>query len=447
MANTWTSLLTRYGFVTTQEGSKVNLESLTNENRKYLEMLLTEASVDFTSSSLTLEINDEVFSEDKWQALQGQFNDGVRGTQFEPNEIPVSLLDLYIVGLVMQFDRLGFVSQLSCDGHEKRPPHIYFKTGEISRKAKIFLDQFEIKSHRRGKALNILIDRKELPSLAEKLSKYQTDEVREIVITDDTRMSINEFNNQLETLLNIPGVSGRESKIRQHVYNEIYPYVNHISIDHYGNIIAEKRFSAGPTVLLNAHLDTVEEIESSRVIMKDKNVWTSNEGILGADDRAGVNVIVALLKSLQPNEFKGTLKIIFTVEEEIGLLGAREVNESFLWDVSMAFVIDRRGTNDIVTHNYSQEFCHTEFGRSLEGIARLNDLDKWGVVRGGSSDTSIWALQGIQSVNLSAGYLNEHTDSEQLDVKANYNTYLFVNEILRSSNRIWCEQRKREVIV
>ena len=36
MTNTWTSLLTRYGFVTTQEGSTLNVTALTEGNRKYL---------------------------------------------------------------------------------------------------------------------------------------------------------------------------------------------------------------------------------------------------------------------------------------------------------------------------------------------------------------------------------------------------------------------------
>ena len=66
--------------------------------------------------------------------------------------------------------------------------------------------------------------------------------------------------------------------------------------------------------------------------------------------------------------------------------GAKEVNESFLWNVDMAFVIDRRGTNDIVTHNYSQEFCSAEFGRSLERIAHSNMQGKWRVANGGFSD-------------------------------------------------------------
>ncbi|WP_019412818.1 M20/M25/M40 family metallo-hydrolase [Paenisporosarcina sp. TG20] len=443
MVMTWSALLTRYGFVTTQEGMKLKVIDLTNDNRKYLESLLEKAEVKFKSYCSFFEITDEVIAEEKWVAIQGQFNDGITEMSFNPAELPIAKLDLYIAGMVMQLNRLGFTTIYSCDGHEKGAPHIFFQKSDTARTVKILLNHFDIKCQRKNNVLYMSIQRQDLPGIAGELSEFQPSEIEEIIMKSDLRVNKNDFNSQLETLLNIPGESGRESKIRQHVLQEITPYVDHITVDHYGNILAKKRFGSGPTILLNAHLDTVEPIEESRVIVKKDNIWTSNKGILGADDRAGVHVIIATLKSIQPNDFKGTLKIIFTVEEEIGLLGAREVNDSFLWNVDMALVIDRRGTNDIVTHNYKQEFCNAAFGLTLERIARANGLRDWKAVSGGLSDTAIWASHNVQSVNLSAGYLHEHTDLEQLDVEANYNTYLFVNEILGSAQRIKSNQGRR----
>lgn len=443
MANTWTSLLTRYGFELSQEGSLLNVSKLTNENRTYLEFLLQAGDVQFESLTSALNISEQVMSEERWQGIQGQFNDGRTEMSFFPKSLPIQMLDLFIAGLVVQLNRFGMSTVFSCDGHGKQIPHISFITGEIARSVHILLNQLDVTCHRRGRVLRIRINRQELPNLAETLSKLQLNQVNDIISTSDTRIKQKEFNHQLETLLNIPGASGKESKIRQYVLNNVSPYVDRITVDHYGNILAEKRFGAGPTVLINAHLDTVEAIDESRIIIKEKNVWTSSEGILGADDRAGINVIISILKSLKPNEFKGKLKVIFTVEEEIGLVGASEVSETFLWDVDMAFVIDRRGTNDIVSHNFSQEFCSREFGHSLERIARNSDLGNWKAVRGGSSDTAIWASKGIQSVNLSAGYLNEHSNLEQVDVDANYNAYLFLSEILENAQRLWSEQRRR----
>lgn len=218
---------------------------------------------------------------------------------------------------------------------------------------------------------------------------------------------------------------------------ELKPFVDNITVDHYGNVLAVKRLGPGPTVLLNAHLDTYENIVEDREIIKDGGIWSSSEGILGADDRAGVNVVLAAAQSVGESQFRGTVKYIFTVQEEIGLCGAKEVTESFLWDVDMAFVIERRGTNDIVTSRGGYDsFCTTTFGTALKRIARRAGYNDWCTVAGGSSDTYIWAQNGIESVNLSAGYQFEHTSNEELDVEACYGTYKFLMEILNESRRL-----------
>lgn len=92
--------------------------------------------------------------------------------------------------------------------------------------------------------------------------------------------------------------------------------VDYITVDHYGNLLAEKTYGNGngPTILLNAHLDTVYEIEPGRTIQKNGTIWTSSEGILGADDRAGVAIIVMIAKYLNQSDFCGKVKFIFTVE-------------------------------------------------------------------------------------------------------------------------------------
>ena len=129
------------------------------------------------------------------------------------------------------------------------------------------------------------------------------------------------------------------------------------------------------------------------------------------------------LKRLDATNFQGTVKCIFTVEEEIGLLGAKGVDADFLQDVDAAFVIDRRGTGDIVTSRGGYEkFCDDSFGEFIEETARDHGLAGWKCTAGGSSDTRIWASHGIQSVNLSAGYYHEHSSDECLDVEGSLGT-------------------------
>jgi hypothetical protein len=56
-------------------------------------------------------------------------------------------------------------------------------------------------------------------------------------------------------------------------------------------------------------------------------------------------------------------------------------------------------------------FCSNEVGRFLEDVSVLSGMD-WQCVEGGISDAMTFAENGINSVNLSVGYRNEHTDKE-----------------------------------
>lgn len=185
------------------------------------------------------------------------------------------------------------------------------------------------------------------------------------------------------------------------------------------------------------HLDVVMELVPGRSIIKEEGIWRSSEGILGADDRAGVAVLLHMAENLIDSSFRGKVKYIFTVEEECGLVGARNVDEYFLWGTDAAFVIDRRGTGDIVTSCWSSlPFCDTDFGSLIEQIASDANLDGWQCTSGGSSDTRIWAEHGIQSVNLSAGYGDEHTEEEFLDVSACYDVTKLLSAIFESGGEV-----------
>ncbi|WP_205650865.1 hypothetical protein [Ectobacillus funiculus] len=67
-------------------------------------------------------------------------------------------------------------------------------------------------------------------------------------------------------------------------------------------------------------------------------------------------------------------------------------------------------------------FCHKDYGAFFEEVAVEEGLRGWAMTMGGSSDTRIWTGHGIQSVNQSTSYLNEHTDEELLGVEACYQT-------------------------
>ncbi|WP_036185051.1 M20/M25/M40 family metallo-hydrolase [Ureibacillus manganicus] len=375
--------------------------------------------------------------EEKFIAILESFFESTGESLFHPEELAIHTVDIYVRGLVMQLNRLGLPTTYSCDGHGNRYAQIYFTTVRETRSAKQLLEHIGVTCRMENRGLRILDDRSELPKIASVLAKITESEANDLIEENSTLMLENEYYQLLEDLLSIYGVSGEEGEIRQYVIETLSPLVDHYEVDHYGNVLAQIKKGNGPTVLINAHLDTVYDFVEGRELLKNGNIWSSSEGVLGADDRAGVCVALAVAKTIHNTDFNGTVKFVFTVEEEIGLRGASQVAKSFLWDVDMAFVIDRRGTGDIVTSCGGYlPFCSDEFARKVGSIGRIVHPGRWQTVAGGSSDTRIWAEQGINSVNLSAGYYNEHTSDETLDIQANYGTYEFVMLLVEKSRSL-----------
>jgi tripeptide aminopeptidase len=77
-----------------------------------------------------------------------------------------------------------------------------------------------------------------------------------------------------------------------------------------------------PPLLLNAHMDNVPG--GSGAVVRDGDLLRSDgRGILGADDKAGCAAIVeALRAAVEEGIPRGDVEVVFTICEEVGLLGA-----------------------------------------------------------------------------------------------------------------------------
>ena len=425
MVKSMDALLVEQGFIFSQvDSSTLDFRNESELNVKFLKKILNESNWRHGWQGRLLTVGDTFWNETEWLtlcAVGGRGRTEMCGYFDEENSVSLEMLDLYISGLVRQLNRLGCKTIISCDGEGEHRPNIVFATVADMERAALLMAEVGLK-HRVNtarKTLVILKEREEilgfaslLNGLPEKLNAISTEHLERAM-----------FENVVEELLEIPGSSGHESIIRNHVMKKLAALTDKITVDDYGNILAEVTFGRASretvlTILLNSHLDVVDEIEVGREILKCGSVWTSSSGILGADDRAGVGVILHTLKQLQQMEFRTPVKvkIAFAVEEEVGLCGARAVSSEFLEDVQAAFVVDRRGRGDIVTGTYGIDFCDELFGAMLALIGNLGEEDRWEPTLGGSSDTRIWAQNGIQSVNLSVGYQYEHTSREELNL-------------------------------
>ena len=441
---TWNQLFVRHGWKLEIIGENTfNCKNETEANLAFLFESMDKAGVSYTMEDQTLEIHSHAVDEKEWiEAVSFEYRGRTENCGLSPDlqGPPIRELDMYISGIVRQLNRLGFSTTNSCDGHEKRSASVYVtKDASIEKLVEMLVALGMKRAYYRESQLHYRISfpmgRVELLDLAEKMSVVDESWFEH----GHAYMKEQLFYSMLEELLSIPGESGNEQMVREFVKEKMTPFVDYLSVDRHGNLLAEKTYRGGngPTILLNAHLDIAFELEANRTIIKENGIWTSSEGILGADDRAGVAVLIHTAETLLNSSFSGKVKYIFTVKEECGLVGARNVDNYFLWGTDAAIVVDRRGTGDIVTSCGGYlPFCDPAFGELIEKIAGDADVGEWACTSGGSSDTRIWAEHGIQSVNLSVGYGNEHTEMEFLNVAACYNVTKLIKAIFAEARGV-----------
>lgn len=163
--------------------------------------------------------------------------------------------------------------------------------------------------------------------------------------------------------------------------------------------------------MLVAHLDTVhKDMPSIICYSQDGDYMMSPQGI-GGDDRCGVYIILALLKKLHFRPH-----IVFTMDEEIGALGAKAFssyfkNQQSIPELKYIVEFDRKGNNDCVFYDCDNQ----EFANFVEGFGFQTSY-------GTFSDISIIAPDlGVAAVNLSSGYYNPHTNYEYVSMNDMHN--------------------------
>ena len=109
-----------------------------------------------------------------------------------------------------------------------------------------------------------------------------------------------------------------------------------------GNIIAFKKgsISNAKKIFFCSHMDTVEPTNGLNLVIDGDEIRTDGTTILGADDKAGIAAIFEGIESiLERNIAHGDIQVIFDVSEEVGLLGAKEIDTSRI-KTDMGYVFD-----------------------------------------------------------------------------------------------------------
>ncbi len=111
-----------------------------------------------------------------------------------------------------------------------------------------------------------------------------------------------------------------------------------------GNIICTVKGTKNvPAILLGAHMDTVVPGIGKKAVVAGDIIKTDGTTILGGDDASGIAIILETMKLLKEENIPhGDIQIVFTVAEEIGLLGAKNLDYRKI-HAKYGFILDSDG--------------------------------------------------------------------------------------------------------
>ncbi|TWT38392.1 Carboxypeptidase G2 precursor [Blastopirellula retiformator] len=158
----------------------------------------------------------------------------------------------------------------------------------------------------------------------------------------------------VKQLLAIPGGSGREKQVAKFIKAELLAAgaeeswfrldkankLGPIDDAEVGNLVVTIPGTIdAPRRLLMAHMDTVPLCVGCTPVKKGEVLESKEKDLgLGADNRAGCAVVLnAACEILRKNLPHPPLTLLFTIEEEIGLHGARNLQTSLLKKPALAF--------------------------------------------------------------------------------------------------------------
>jgi tripeptide aminopeptidase len=143
----------------------------------------------------------------------------------------------------------------------------------------------------------------------------------------------------LVELVGLPSTSGQEAHVRAYLEQYLALLGLKTQVDGAGNLIATLE-GEGTPLLLNAHMDRVPPGLGHQPILRDGVLYSDGNTNLGADDAAGITIILEVLRrAIEQRLPMPPLVILFTVQEETGLCGAHGFDGS-AWGVSNGIVFD-----------------------------------------------------------------------------------------------------------
>ena len=131
-------------------------------------------------------------------------------------------------------------------------------------------------------------------------------------------------------LCRIPSPFGHERACADRVIAELRGMGVEAEEDETGNLLARIPGRSERSLLLCAHLDTVETDAPIEPVLVDGGWENEHDGILGADNKAAVAVMLEVARRASVERSPVGVELLFTVSEEDALVGAKAFDSSRL---------------------------------------------------------------------------------------------------------------------
>jgi hypothetical protein len=197
---------------------------------------------------------------------------------------------------------------------------------------------------------------------------------------------------------------------------DVFPLLNsELEKDEFGNLFIKIGES---DVMFTSHLDTATSTLTEVKHVFDGNlIKTDGKSILGADDKAGVTIMLYMIENKIPGLY------YFFLGEEVGCVGSKKVANKLKTEknegINKVISFDRRGIDSIITFQSGQRCCSEKFGEELSKQLNLSEEsfsyknDPTGVLTDSIQFISIYS----ECTNISVGYRSEHTFSEVQNIE------------------------------
>ncbi|MBW2181158.1 MAG: M20/M25/M40 family metallo-hydrolase [Deltaproteobacteria bacterium] len=163
-----------------------------------------------------------------------------------------------------------------------------------------------------------------------------------------------------KTLAGIDSVSRSEGEISKEIQNIFESLGADTWIDDAGDkiggetgnlIVKFKGNTKTAPILFNAHMDTVEPGKAVKVELNEGIFTSDGQTILGADDKSGIAILIEAMRTVQEKNLPfGPVEMVFTVSEEIGILGAKHFDAGCI-ESKYGFALDDGDMDCIVTNS------------------------------------------------------------------------------------------------